>query len=109
MTRPRQGHKLTRRESLIYGLIRAGRTNQQIEDELKISRSTRKSHVNRIYKKLGERLDRKIPQDKIMSDEEAADNYVESHCVGGSEAAAFLAGCAKVRAELGLKIDGENK
>ena len=44
--------QLTQKESEIVRYIQAGKTNQEIADELFISVSTVKTHVNNIYKKL---------------------------------------------------------
>ena len=44
--------QLTQKESEIVHHIQAGKTNQEIADELFISVSTVKTHVNNIYKKL---------------------------------------------------------
>jgi len=49
-TNPR---RLTRRESDIYRLIYQGLTNQQIADELFISRETVRWHVRSLYSKIG--------------------------------------------------------
>lgn len=43
---------LTRREIEVLRLMAAGRTNQQIADELVISTGTVKSHVKRVRRKL---------------------------------------------------------
>lgn len=43
---------LTRREVEVLRLMAAGRTNQQIADELVISTGTVKSHVKRVLRKL---------------------------------------------------------
>jgi len=45
--------KLTRRESDILKLIRLGKTNQQIAEELFISRETVRWHVRGLYSKIG--------------------------------------------------------
>ena len=44
--------KLTEREKFIVSLISQGMTNKDIGNELSISLSTVKTHVNNIYKKL---------------------------------------------------------
>ena len=46
---------LTRREQEVLALIAAGRSNQQIADELVISLGTVKRHISNIYRKLGVR------------------------------------------------------
>lgn len=48
-----QNAQLTKRENEISELILKGLTNQQICKKLFISRSTLKTHINRIYKKAG--------------------------------------------------------
>ena len=46
---------LTRREKEVLALIAAGRSNQQIAEELVISLGTVKRHISNIYGKLGVR------------------------------------------------------
>ncbi len=49
------GAGMTSREEEVCALLAAGRTNRQIAQELYISESTAKKHVNAIYRKLGVR------------------------------------------------------
>jgi DNA-binding CsgD family transcriptional regulator len=51
---------LSRKERQVLNLILQGKNNQQISDELFISMSTLKSHINHIYKKLGVSTRQKI-------------------------------------------------
>lgn len=44
---------LTAKEKSVLDLIKAGKTNKEIAEELGISLSTVKTHINNIYKKLG--------------------------------------------------------
>ena len=44
---------LSRREQTVYDLLKTGKTNKEIASELHIEVSTVKSHVNKIYSKLG--------------------------------------------------------
>ncbi len=48
----KSGEKLTSREVAIYNLMRQGKTNQEIADQLHISLYTVKNHVSKIIKKL---------------------------------------------------------
>ena len=44
---------LTRRELDVVHLIAAGRTNSEIADSLAVAQATMKTHVNRMFTKLG--------------------------------------------------------
>lgn len=45
-------NELTARQREVYDLIVAGKTNKEIMSELFIEKSTLKSHINQIYKKI---------------------------------------------------------
>jgi DNA-binding NarL/FixJ family response regulator len=49
----RESSMLTQREWEVFQLLRAGRSNHQIADALHIGGETVRSHVQRIYRKLG--------------------------------------------------------
>lgn len=51
--RPEEKKLLSRREQIVYELLKKGKTNKEIAQELHIEVSTVKSHVNKIYSKLG--------------------------------------------------------
>ena len=52
---PERLASLTEREREVLGLVAAGRSNQEIADELVVSPLTAKTHVARILAKLGAR------------------------------------------------------
>lgn len=54
-TGPFEHFGITRREKQIIQLIQAGRTNQEIADELFISLATVKDHNNNLFRKCGVR------------------------------------------------------
>jgi DNA-binding NarL/FixJ family response regulator len=53
LTQRLSGFKLTRREIEVAMLLRQGCTNHDVVDELRISLGTVKSHVMRVFDKLG--------------------------------------------------------
>lgn len=53
-------NRLTERQREVYNLIISGKTNKEIMTELFIERSTLKSHINQIYRKLGVKSRREL-------------------------------------------------